>query len=135
MEPILVPRPPKEAFNKNRRVSDLIRAQVNHLKHVEFKLPAHQRHAIPQHPITTEDEAARYIASMTRMLRTSGGPVAAPAATSVKQPTPIRSAQGLDLAAAAEKSNRPSRKTKVSTADKPSASRTTTGRPAKRRKK
>jgi len=35
MEPIRVPRPPAEAFNKKRRVSDLIRAQVNHFKHVE----------------------------------------------------------------------------------------------------
>ena len=37
MEPIHVPGPPKEAFNKNRRVSDLIRAQVNHLKHIEVQ--------------------------------------------------------------------------------------------------
>jgi len=50
MDPIHVPGPPKEAFNKNRRVSDLIRAQVNHLKHIESKLPANLRQGIPQHP-------------------------------------------------------------------------------------
>jgi hypothetical protein len=110
MDPIHVPGPPKEAFNKNRRVSDLIRAQVNHLKHIESKLPANLRQGIPQHPIVTEDDAARYIAPMTRLLRAqaaaapqaaspSAGPMlvpSAPPAASTAQP-----AQGLDLAASA----------------------------------
>ena len=74
MEPIRVPHPPPEAFNKNRRVYDLIRAQVNHFKHVEQKLSAGQRQAIPQHEIGTEGEAALYIAAMTALLR--GQPVA-----------------------------------------------------------
>ena len=43
MEPILVPGPPKEAFRKLRPVSDLIRSQVNHFKHLEAKLPAEVR--------------------------------------------------------------------------------------------
>ena len=34
---ILVPRPPKESFNKQRPVSDLIRKQVEHFRHVESK--------------------------------------------------------------------------------------------------
>ena len=107
MEPILVPGPPKEAFNKNRRISDLIRAQVNHLKHIEYKLPANVRQGIPHHEITTEDDAARYIAPMTRLLRAQAAAVpqvapAAPTAASVKQPTSIRPAQGLALAAGAE---------------------------------
>jgi hypothetical protein len=76
MEPIRVPHPPAEAFNKNRRVSDLIRAQVNHFKHVEQKLSAGQRKTIPQHEISTEGEAALYIAAMTAFLR--GQPVSAP---------------------------------------------------------
>jgi hypothetical protein len=110
MDPIHVPGPPKEAFNKNRRVSDLIRAQVNHLKHLESKLPPNLRQGIPQHPIVTEDDAARYIAPMTRLLRAQGaappkaatpsaGPTlvpSSPPATSTGQP-----AQGLDLAAGA----------------------------------
>ncbi len=52
MEPIHVPGPPKEAFNKNRPISDLIRAQVNHLKHVEAKSargPAQQNPAARNH--------------------------------------------------------------------------------------
>ena len=32
MEPIHVPPPPSGAFNKNRRISDLIRSQISHLK-------------------------------------------------------------------------------------------------------
>ena len=40
MDPIHVPGPPKQAFDKNRPISDLIRAQVNHLKHIEASLPA-----------------------------------------------------------------------------------------------
>jgi hypothetical protein len=111
MEPILVPGPPKEAFNKNRRVSDLIRAQVNHLKHIEAKLPANLRQGIPQHPIVTEDDAAQYIAPMTRLLRAqstvapqvatrSAGPtlVAPAAAPPTSAALPV---QSLDLAASA----------------------------------
>lgn len=111
MDPIHVPGPPKEAFNKNRRVSDLIRAQVNHLKHIESKLPPNLLQGIPHHPIVTEDDAARYIAPMTRLLRAraaaapqaatpSAGPTlvppAAPPASSTTSP-----AQGLQLAASA----------------------------------
>jgi hypothetical protein len=113
MDPIHVPGPPKEAFNKNRRVSDLIRAQVNHLKHIESKLPPNLRQGIPQHPIVTEDEAARYIAPMTRLLRAQAG-AAAQSATASSGPTlvpPVARpaartappAKGLELAASASK--------------------------------
>jgi hypothetical protein len=81
MEPIHVPGPPKEAFNKNRPISDLIRAQVNHLKHVEASLPADQRSKIPQHEISTESDAANYIAAMTHLFQSKAA--AAPA-----KPTP-----------------------------------------------
>ena len=111
MDLIHVPGPPKEAFNKNRCVSDLIRAQVNHLKHIESKLPPSLRQGIPQHPIVTEDDAARYIAPMTRLLRSqaaaapqaatpSAGPTLVPPAASPAAST-ASSAQDLDLAASA----------------------------------
>ena len=73
MEVIHVPGPPKEAFNKNRPISDLIRAQVNHLKHLEANLPADVRQQLPQHEITTEDDAARYIGAMTSYFSPSAG--------------------------------------------------------------
>jgi hypothetical protein len=71
MEIIHVPAPPKEAFYKLRPISDLIKAQIKHFKHLEEKLPAEQRESIPQHRITTENDAAIYIAAMTRLLRSS----------------------------------------------------------------
>jgi hypothetical protein len=85
METIHVPGPPKQAFNKNRRISDLIRAQVNHLKHVEASLPVDQRSGIPQHEITTESDAATYIAAMTNLFQ---GKPAAPVAPA-KPATPV----------------------------------------------
>jgi len=83
MESIHVPRPPAEAFNKNRPVSDLIRAQVNHFKHVERKLSAEQRRAIPQKGVTTENEAAQYIAAMTAALRGQAAATPSTGATAV----------------------------------------------------
>jgi hypothetical protein len=110
MEPIHVPRPPAEAFNKNRPVSDLIRAQVNHFKHVERKLTAEQRQVIPQQGVTTENEAAQYIAAMTAALR--GQPAAAPPAGATAVPgirlvAPVVStapvpAEGFAIAASAD---------------------------------
>lgn len=100
MEPILVPGPPKTAFNKQRRVSDLIKKQVEHFKHLEYKLPPEVRDTLPQHPIQTEDDAARYIAPFTRFL------LSKPAATARKKPLAMRrpavESEGLALAAAAD---------------------------------
>ena len=129
MDPIHVPGPPKEAFNKNRRVSDLIRAQVNHLKHIESKLPPNLRQGIPQHPIVTEDDAARYIAPMTRLLRaqaaatpqsataSSGPTLVPPAAPPAARTAPP--AQGLELAASASKGNIASKRKGTATKSAP----------------
>jgi len=106
MEPIHVPPTPSQAFNKNRRISDLIRAQVQHLKHLENKLPAEVRQQLPQHPIVTEDDAARYIAPMTRLLRSLGTASALPANVvplSKAKPQPSLSSQSLNIAASAKK--------------------------------
>src|SRR6266702_867637 len=131
MEPIHVPPPPSGAFNKNRRISDLIRSQISHLKHLEDKLPANLRQQIPQHPIVTEDDAARYIAPMTRLLRGQAAiavaPVAQPAGKAGR-PVPIRSKQGLALAAAAE-NGKPAAKKKSSTPS-PTSSKTKKPKPS-----
>lgn len=103
MEPIKILVPPKEAFNKNRPISDLIKAQITHFQHLENKLPADLRRGIPQHKISTEDDAARYIAAMTRFLRARPAAVA-PAAGPVeirRRPAPISPLEGLALAASA----------------------------------
>jgi hypothetical protein len=100
MEPIRVPAPPKEAFNKHRRVSDLIRKQVHHLKHLEQKLPEHLRAELPQHHVVTEEDAARYIGPMTQLLLSSKQATPALVAKP-KQPAKPKS-RGLTLAAAEE---------------------------------
>jgi hypothetical protein len=105
MEPIHVPGPPKQAFNKNRRISDLIRAQVIHLKHVEASLPANFREALPQHRITTEAEAANYIASMTNLFQSqatnSPVPIKPAAPVTTKPATSITTKPALSIAASA----------------------------------
>ena len=67
---IEVKRPPASAFNKNRAVSSLIRAQLEHLHHAESaRLPKHKRAGISLDDIHTEAEAAAYIATVTNILR------------------------------------------------------------------
>lgn len=110
MDVINVPAPPKEAFNKHRRISDLIRAQIIHLKHLEEKLPANQRVGLPQHAIVTENDAALYIAAMTRLLRGE----AQPATKSKKRVVPIRTAAPVEIAAAAQPKKRAPRAAKKS---------------------
>ena len=110
MQTIQVPRPPAEAFNKNRRVSDLIRAQVNHFKHLEQKLSPDQRRGIPQDGVTTEGEAARYIAAMTGVLMAGAGAamkagpqaVPGPRLVASQRRTPPVPAEGIAIAAVAD---------------------------------
>lgn len=102
MEPVLIPSVPREAFNKHRRISDLVRKQVEHFKHIEEKLPADVREELPHHTITTEDDAARYIAAMTAYLLSRPRPrQVAKKAVAIKPPIPLRPSPPLALAAAA----------------------------------
>src|SRR5882757_10312306 len=102
MEPVLVPGTPKEAFNKHRLISDLVKKQVEHFKHVEEKLPSDVRASLPQHDIGTEIEAARYISAITSYLLSRPRPKpAAKKTVAIKPPAPIRPGRPLTLAAAA----------------------------------
>jgi hypothetical protein len=101
MEPILIPSVPNEAFNKHRRISDLVRKQVDHFKHIEAKLPSDVRATLPQHEIVTEDDAARYIGPITNYLLSRPRPKSvAKKVVAIKPNAPIRS-QPVALAAAA----------------------------------
>jgi hypothetical protein len=115
MEIINVPGPPRNAFNKNRRVSDLIRAQVAHLKHLEHNLHPEKKPDLPQHAIVTEQDAAIYIASMTRLLR---GVNAVPIPLKQARPSraPVAEQQAIALAAAAEE--QPKRRRRKATSGK-----------------
>jgi hypothetical protein len=108
MEEIVVPGPPREAFNKHRRMSDLIKKQVEHFKHLEHKFSPQDRAKLPQHAISTEDEAARYIAAITRVLLSAKAP-ARPARAPIQMPRPASKSEGLALAASAEP--KPAKKT------------------------
>jgi hypothetical protein len=114
METIHVPAPPKEAFNKHRRMSDLIKAQVSHLKHVEERFPQAIREALPVHQIVTENDAAQYIAAMTSILR-SGATVPAKRVSAMKRPASTRSREPISLAAAGDVANTSAPKGNVST--------------------
>lgn len=120
---IRVPRPPKESFNKQRPVSDLIGKQVEHFRHVESRLSAAQRAGLPQGHIRTEQEAAQYIAAMTQILLAKTAPTdQSPAAPIVMPARSTQPGRGLALAAAGESAEqsasnpkskrRPSRKSK-----------------------
>jgi hypothetical protein len=98
LDPIVVPAPPKSAFNKNRRVSDLLLGQLNHFQHVEKKNGITIAPAIAR-DIHTEAGAARYITQMTRAIRGSAKPgIAIMPAAKPKKTAPLA---GLALAAAA----------------------------------
>jgi hypothetical protein len=121
MEIVHVPPPSKEAFHKGRPMSDLIKAQVRHFKHVEGKLSPEQRELIPQHRITSENEAAQYITAMTRLLRSGvsdkpAKPKLVP--ITAKKSTARTPAKGLAIAASAERSTKPRRKTRTKPSSK-----------------
>jgi hypothetical protein len=102
VEPIPVPAPPKSSFNKNRRVSDLLLSQVKHFQHVAQKLSLKVEPAL-EADIYTEGGAARYIAAITRALRSGLQPLKGKPVVEIRRATrpPRRQPTTLDLAAAA----------------------------------
>ncbi len=118
MPTILVPAPPKSAFNKNRPVSDLLQHQLKHFRHIEAKLPTDLHSNMTARDLHTEEGAARYIAHLTEALRSLGSQAKTPAA-----PIPIRRrrpAPPIAIAAAAAPPARNSRP-KATPATAPSA--------------
>jgi hypothetical protein len=64
---IHVPRP-KNAFNPNRPVSGLLKAQTEYLHEAEKRLPLRYQSGIYVNAIRTEDEAAKYIRHVTEAI-------------------------------------------------------------------
>jgi hypothetical protein len=116
MEPIQVPKPSPTAFNKNRPISDLIRKQIDHFQHIQKKHKIEIDPAVGQE-LDTEGGAARYIAAMTRALRSQalGAIAAVTPRAPIPMPTPSRAipGDGLALAAAARSSAKPTSKKKA----------------------
>lgn len=66
---VRVPTPSDESMNRNRPISDLIKAQLKHIHHAErARLPKHKRDGRKPEDISTEAEAASYIAAVTKVL-------------------------------------------------------------------
>jgi hypothetical protein len=90
VEPIVVPAPPKSAFNRNRRASDLILHQLKHFQHVAHKQGMQIDPAL-ERDVATEAGAARYIAAVTRQMRAQGkssGMALVPPAPAAPAPQP-----------------------------------------------
>jgi hypothetical protein len=67
MTMIHVPRP-KNAFNPNRPVSALLRAQMEYLREAEKRLPLRYHSDIYVNAVRTEGEAAKYIRHVTEAI-------------------------------------------------------------------
>ena len=68
MTVIVVPKPPKAAFNADRPLSALLKNQILHMQEAEFRLPARQQTNIYINKIKTESQAAEYIGKVTARL-------------------------------------------------------------------
>ena len=100
MDPIPVPAPPKSAYNPQRKVSDLLEHQLKHFQHVELKNGVKIDPAL-RRDIGTEAGAARYIAEMTRAIRSYSA--AQPTGIAVVPAKRKRPKDGLALAASGKK--------------------------------
>jgi hypothetical protein len=74
---IKVPRPPKSAYDPNRPVSALLKAQIDYLHHAARRLPLRYRSKIYVNAIKTEGEAARYIREVTQAIQDAHADAAA----------------------------------------------------------
>ena len=68
MAMIHVPRPAKNAFNPDRPVSGLLKAQTEYLHEAEKRLPLRYQSGIYINAIRTEGEAAKYIRHVTEAI-------------------------------------------------------------------
>ena len=70
MAKIKVPKPPATAFNPQRPVSGLLKAQVEHLSLAAHALPLRHREKIDRYhkAIKTEGEAAEYVRLVTEAI-------------------------------------------------------------------
>ncbi|HEY6371490.1 MAG TPA: hypothetical protein VIX37_13000 [Candidatus Sulfotelmatobacter sp.] len=72
MTMIHVPRP-KNAFNSNRPVSALLKAQMEYLHEAEKRLPLRYHSEIYINAVKTEGEAAKYIRHVTEAIHEAHG--------------------------------------------------------------
>lgn len=90
MAKIVVPKPAKSSFNKDRLASDLLKAQVKHLHELEKNLPHRLKTGRNVEEIRTEIDASDYIKTITSRLHPAGKiKVPRPAAGSFHKHRPL----------------------------------------------
>jgi hypothetical protein len=65
MTTIKVPKPPRSAYDPERPLTSLLKAQIEHLHEAERRLPLRYRTEMYVNAIRTEAEAAEYICDVT----------------------------------------------------------------------
>src|SRR5882724_3568788 len=87
---IVVPKPLEGSFNPLRKISDLVKSQVLHMREVEKRLPLHEQTGQNVEEITTEAEASEYIRKITEKLHGSDkGKVLEPSEDAFKEGRPL----------------------------------------------
>jgi hypothetical protein len=101
---IHVPRP-KNAYDPNRPMGSLLKAQVEHLREAESKLPLRYRDEIDTYikAIKTEGEAARYIQKVTEAIHKAHADAERDRRTRERKPAAARK-RVIEIAAVADES-------------------------------
>jgi hypothetical protein len=94
---IHLPPIPQSAMNAGRPVSALLKAQIEHLREADRRLPLRYRTEIYANAIRTEGEAAEYVRSVTEAIHRAHAEAAARRARSVVKPR-----RRIDIAAVAD---------------------------------
>jgi len=85
MAVIRVPKVPDDAYNPDRRVSALLKMQIEHMHDAEKRLPTRYRSEIYPNAIKTEGEAAEYIRLVTEGIHDAHADAAARRAKPAKK--------------------------------------------------
>jgi len=120
---ITVPKPPKSAYNPDRPATSLLKAQVEHMREAESKLPIKYRSDFYAKAVQTEGEAAEYIRDVTEAIHEAH-------ADAEKRRRTRKKKRSFEIAAAADEHPK-----KSSGARKRPASQNKKSRATKKRKK
>ncbi len=80
---VKVPKTPKNAYDPDRPISDLVKNQIRYMQAAEQSLPTASRSLMPVAAITTERDASQYIQQVTQQLHPGSG--GAPAVRSLRR--------------------------------------------------
>jgi hypothetical protein len=123
---IRVPRLPKNAFDPNRPVSALLKAQIEYLHDAERRLPLRYRSEVYINAIKTEGEAANYIREVTEAIHNAHAE-----ATAARVKVPSQRKRMIERAAVAEERGEQKRVSQV----KKRGSKKTSGKSGPKKKK